>query len=258
MDPLFDIGQTGGLEFMQLPGMNFNMPSLASPSQTRSPGPVDYPTPESRLANSSTEDSLKFQQDLLAGFQLPDNELLAELVTLFFKHLYHMFPCFHKRSFLANVQNGHFQAEVPLLLYAICCIASRFHPETAVRKRQADWYEQAKFSYDLTRRFPNQGFRTIQAVLLLIYHAYTIGDFSSSWLFVGKAWRQAVALGMNRMDAATCSRAAGDARSAEEENVFDVGLSRGRTAVEREEYRRTLWLLYILDRNNAWYVFLDF
>lgn len=252
VDTTSHLEQGDSLNFMPFAGMNFNFYTSAQPTQA---GPaMGYPSPDSGLPTLPTDDAIESQQDLLASFQLPDDDLLIELVKLFFEHLYHLFPCFHKKSFLANVKNGHFQKEAPLLLYAICCIASRHHPDTTVRKRQGDWYEQAKFSYDLTRRFPHQALRTIQAVLLLVYHAFTIGDFSSSWLFLGKAWRQVVALGMNRMDAAQVAPMTSQLTAPGPDHLTDMELSRPKTAVEKEEYRRTLWLLFIMDRNHAWYV----
>jgi hypothetical protein len=36
------------------------------------------------------------------------------------------------------------------------------------------------------------------------------------------------------------------------EQVYGLDKAEGRTAMEREEYRRTLWLLFITDRNHAW------
>ncbi|KAH7399600.1 fungal-specific transcription factor domain-containing protein [Pyrenochaeta sp. MPI-SDFR-AT-0127] len=238
------------MDFMQFPGMNFDISTLETSIHTRHP--ISYPTPDSRQEIFQAEGALEFQQDLLSNFQLPDDDLLLELVELFFQHFYHDFPCFHKRNFLTNVKNGYLQKEAPLLMYAICCIASRHHADLTIRKRQGDWYEQAKFSYDLTRRFPHQGLHTIQAVLLLVYHAFSIGDFSSSWLFIGKAWRQVVALGMNRLDTSQAVRVTGQSSSADHEKVFDLEISRAKTVVEREEYRRTLWLLFMMDRNHAW------
>jgi hypothetical protein len=244
----FDISQPGALDFMQFPGMNFNLAS-SGPSVYAEPV-AGYPTPES--ATMQSDDMLNFQ--MLESFQLPSQDVLVQLVELFIEHLYHMFPCFHRKSFLARVENGGMETEAPLLLYAICCITARYHPDESIKRRGKDWYEQAKLSYELTRRRPDPALRTLQAVLLLVFHAQTVGDFSASWLFIGKAWRQAVVLGMNRMDASHAV-AMGLTRldaNADDETSYGLQKSEGTTAVEKEEYRRALWLLFIMDRMHSW------
>jgi hypothetical protein len=171
--------QPGSLDFMQFTGMNFD---LVTPQN-------QYPTPESDLQHN---------RDLLADFHLPSHDLLIGLVTLFFDQLYHLFPCFHRKSFESSVLDGTMAKESPLILYTICCVTARLHPDKCVKQREVDWYEQAKFAYQLTQRAPDPGLRILQAALLLVFHAGTVGDFSSGWLFLGKAWRQASALGMSK------------------------------------------------------------
>ncbi|EUC48733.1 hypothetical protein COCMIDRAFT_86551 [Bipolaris oryzae ATCC 44560] len=149
-----------------------------------------------------------------------------------------MFPCFHKKSFLSNVESGRLRDESPILVYAICCLAARFHPEDAIKKRSKDWYEQAKFCYNLTCQNPEPTLRTIQSVILLMFHSWTLCDFSSSWLFLGKAWRQAVILGLNV--------------DADDVKTRRPNMHEERTSVGKEERRRTLWLLFMLDRINSW------
>ncbi|KAH7076527.1 fungal-specific transcription factor domain-containing protein [Paraphoma chrysanthemicola] len=194
------------------------------------------------------------QGDVLTEFQLPPPALMAELVGLFFDHLYPMYPCFHRVRFASQLEEGTLQNESPLILYAICCVAARYHPDPSVQRRDKDWYAQAKFSYDLTQRDPYPALRTIQAALVLILHAYTAGDFSAGWLFLGKAWRQAVALGMNRMDASNAASLGMQPMdtAAINPNHRSLWKPEGTTAVEKEERRRTLWLMFIMDRNMAW------
>jgi hypothetical protein len=228
--------------------MNFNVTS-SGPLVYADPI-AGYPTPES--ATIQSDDALNFQ--ISEDFQLPSRDTLYQLVGLFFEHLYHMFPCFHKTSFLAKVKNGDMEKEAPLLLYSMCCIATRYHPDDLIKRRAKEWYGQAKFSYDLTQRRPDPALRTLQAVILLVFYAQTIGDFSTSWLSLGKAWRQVVVLRMNRMDAGQA--VAMDLTrldvNTEGERWHGLDKSEGKTAVEREEYRRALWLLFMMDRMHAW------
>jgi hypothetical protein len=174
-----ELEQPSSLDFMHVAGMNFD---LFAPE-------LQYPTPESVPQHET---------DLIAEFRLPSHDLLIELVNLFFDRLYHIFPCFHRKSFQAQVQDGTMAKESPLILYTICCVTARLHSDVSVKQRQIDWYEQAKFTYQLTQRAPDSGLRLLQAALLLIFHAGTVGDFSSGWLFLGKAWRQASALGLSK------------------------------------------------------------
>jgi hypothetical protein len=222
--------------------MNFDLPG-SFPSESVAPN-IQYPTPGSAV--EQLDNMLDFQ--ILESFQLPPRHDITQLAKLFFEYLYHVFPCFHKKSFLAKLEGGDLEKDAPLLLYAICCVAARYHPEQSIRKRSKDWYEQARFSYELTRRRPHPPLRTVQAVLLLVFQALTIGDYSASWLFLGKAWRQAVVLGLNRMDA---SDHLSDAR-VDNENSCAFGKADAHSTVEREEYRRALWLLFMMDRMHAW------
>jgi hypothetical protein len=245
----FDFVQPDALDFMQFPGMNFNIPATGQTTGTEIP--EGYPA--SQDLEVDVEDISDYQLGL-DYFRLPPHEILLQLVDIFFENLSHMFPCFHKTSFLTEVRIGKTETEAPLLLYAICCVAARYHFDDSVKKHAKHWYEHAKFSYELTKRKPNPALRTVQAVLLLVFHAQTIGDFSTSWLFLGKAWRQAVALGINRIDASDAitkdpTHAVSDDG---EEKVCESGKNERKTTVNREEYRRALWLLFIQDRAHAW------
>ncbi|KAI4946816.1 hypothetical protein J4E91_006988 [Alternaria rosae] len=230
------------LDFMQFSGMNFDLPGFTL-SESVAPS-AQYPTPGFTAEHSGSTPGL----EILESLQLPPRPIILQLGELFLEHLYHIFPCFHKKSFLAKLECGDLEKDAPLLLYAMCSVTARYHPETSIRKRSKEWYEQARFSYDLTRRRPDPAVRTIQAVLLLVFHAWTIGDYSTSWLFLGKAWRQAVVLGLNRMDASD--------HLSETRAISEYSCASGKidieSALEREESRRALWLLFIMDRMHAW------
>jgi hypothetical protein len=224
------------MSLMSPPGLNFDLST---------PATLEW-DPQSEIIHD--------EQSYLTETHLPSHDLLIELVDLFFEHLYHMFPCFHRTTFKEQVGLGTTQEQSPLVLFAICCVTARLHPDTTVRQREKEWYEQAKFSYQLTQRYPYPGLRTLQAALLIIEYACTAGDFSSAWLFLGKAWRQAIALGMNRMDAGGAASTSIESRNTNDKSGSVDGLeaNKAATAVEREEQRRIMWLLFIIDRNHAW------
>lgn len=101
---------------------------------------------------------------------------------------------------MRELQEGRLQEQSSLLVYAMLSVAASFHPDPAIKARRSEWYEHAKFLYDMTGRDPHPALRTLQGVLFLIYCAYTSGDFSACWLYIGKAWRQAATINMGRMD----------------------------------------------------------
>jgi hypothetical protein len=224
--------------------------STALDPQITVPPQDGYPIPLSGRENMSLD---IVNQDVFSEPGLPPSETLAELVDIFFENYYHCFPCFHKASFVAQITTQQLQAETPLLCYAICTVAATLHPDPAVKSRQNDWYEQAKLLYEFTGRDVHPALRTVQAVPCLVYHAYTKGDFSAGWLFIGKAWRQVAAMGMNRMDSSAVVMALGRKdEGVEKHGTYGRLEWEGKTALEREECRRTLWLLFMMDRIQSW------
>ncbi|KAF2653338.1 hypothetical protein K491DRAFT_603079 [Lophiostoma macrostomum CBS 122681] len=175
----------------------------------------------------------------IGNIGLPSDAVVIELVNLFFEHWYHAFPCFHKTTFLQQVQSRSVHFEAPSLLYAMCAIAAINHPEQSVRDQHMNWHEMAKFEYEMTGKDPQPAIRIVQTALLILRHASSIGDYSSGWLFIGKAWRQACALGLNRVDS-------------DDEAFYGISYPRPKRPVEKEEYRRTLWLLFMTDRSLSW------
>lgn len=243
-----DMAQIDPPAGMQAPAMNLDLTN-STPLANGDPLP-SYPTPGS--SNMQANEMIDLRS--LESLQLPSRNITIELTNLFFDHVYPMLPCFHKKSFLSFVESGKLKDEAPMLLYAICCISAGYHPDDTMKKRSKDWYEQAKFSYELTRQRPSPALRTIQAVLLLTFHAWTVGDFSSSWMFLGKAWRQVVALGLNCTDTvrAPAQGAAASNTDTGGEETHQINKEEEKTSVEREEHCRALWLLLIMDRSHSW------
>ena len=157
-----DLSVDGALDFLQFPGMNFDCPMNAP--QVEGPRRLDYPQPLSGLNESSTN----FEDNVTPQAALPADDVLMELVVLFFENVNQVFPIFHKKTFFEHLQTRRPQTEAPSLLYAICAIASRYHQDALVRNRQREWYELARFEYDLTPRDPYPSLRTIQAALLIL------------------------------------------------------------------------------------------
>ncbi|KAF2442121.1 hypothetical protein P171DRAFT_364597 [Karstenula rhodostoma CBS 690.94] len=214
-----------------------------------------YFTPVSNLDILLTSTGDDSEPTIFPDGCLPSDDVIAELVDIFFNQLYFVLPCFHRDTFMEEFQSGRMQAQSPLLIYSMLSVAAGFHNDRSIKARRTEWYEQAKFLYDFTGRDPHPALRTIQAVVFLVYHAYTCGDFSACWLYIGKAWRQAAALGMNRMDsehAVIMPVGLKDGMKSERRGYYNRLEWEGRTAIEKEECRRVLWILFFMDRNQSW------
>lgn len=232
-----DLEQPNSLDFLQFPGMNFDMETF--PSRNLTWDGTGLPTPNSALDVLPSESETGIEKSVTPQAGLPSDDVLYELVNLFFENIGHAFPCFHKATFMDQIRGQIPQTEAPAVLYAMCAIAARFHGDPAIRRQTKDWYELARFEYEMTPKDPCPGLRTIQTALLILYHACTVGDYSSGWLCLGKAWRQATALGLNRLDS-------------DHERFYGMSHPTPDTPIDREEYRRTLWLLFMMDRNHTW------
>ncbi|KAK2762206.1 hypothetical protein FQN54_001215 [Arachnomyces sp. PD_36] len=113
-------------------------------------------------------------------------------------------------------------------------MAARSHPDSTIQAQKEAWYCKAKELYAETQHDPHQPLQIVQAAACIIFQALMSRDYSVAWLVMGKAWRQAVALGFHRLE--------GD-------RIRSPGQAPEPTSlVEKEEQRRTMWTLFILDR----------
>lgn len=206
---------------------DFELNAFSGTQDALTPG-MSYPTPTTNPEHLSASGGGDDSQSLFLDLTFPNSEVANELIGIFFDKIYFMLPCFHKQTFLEEFHSGHVQVQSPLLLYSMYSVAAGFHPDPAVKGRRNTWYEEAKLMYDFTGRAPEPALRVLQAVLFLVYHAYTCGDYSACWLYIGKAWRQAASLGMNRMDSAHAV-------------VMPVGQKDGPDEEHRGYYNRREW-----------------
>lgn len=164
----------------------------------------------------------------------PSQDRMVELVGIFLDHFDAFLPFFHRASFQDDIRSGDLPRRAPALTYAVLAIAAKSHSDSTIRARHQVWYYKAKTLYEETAHDPHQALQVLQAAACIIFQALMSRDYSVVWLVMGKAWRQAVALGFHRLDGDSI-RSPGQAP--EPKNLR-----------EKEEQRRTMWTLFILDR----------
>ncbi|KAF2013530.1 hypothetical protein BU24DRAFT_424533 [Aaosphaeria arxii CBS 175.79] len=237
--PNFPMGLEGISDMSALPPLETNDEIAIDPALLNEQ-PFGCPTPPvSDLVPPPVDIGFNPEEDLLPHTRLPPDKILLELVQLFIENAYHYYPCFHKQTLLEEVQSRKLQTECPLVLFAICTIAARYHYDFNIRARQAEWYDLAKQLYEESTRYPDYPVRLLQAAICVMSHANNSGDFSTAWLILGKAWRQICALGFNRLDST-------------DDTVYGLPQKRPHSDLGKEELRRTLWLLFVVDRNFTW------
>jgi len=204
------------------------LPTLA---HERSP-PERFPDDRPAAPLETPQDSATPNSEPAAPF--PPRETLLELVDIFFDRFYTFLPIFHRRE-LASMAAAP-AAAPPLLLYAVLAVTAGNHPDPQVRAFGTSWYEEAKDLYGSTPYQPEEPLRTLQAAACIILQALMVGEHSTAWLVLGRAWRQAVALGFHRLD------------SDEPPRLPNVTQPLTLGWRELEQARRTIWALFMFDR----------
>ena len=165
---------------------------------------------------------------------LPQDEL-HELIEIYFANYHQILPCIHRNTFIERVKRGGSPESDPLL-WAVLAVAAPDHLNHNIQALQSRWLNHAKTLFDKdmdARIFPT---RSLQAAVWIIFSAYVLANITEAWFFVGKACRLAQLLGFDRTD---CERS----------NGLKSMVPRPRDAIEVEERRKTVWVLFYLDRS---------
>lgn len=186
---------------------------------------------------SSGEDNTEFLTRTNDG--LPQDSLLLDLLHVFF-HQHHIFlPFLHKSRYLSTITSldrSSLDRESAALLFAVIALAAASHDDPYVRARQPQWFTRAKSLCEDLKEKKYPSLRGVQASLCICVLAWTTGNYHLSWLYIGTSWRQAVTLGLNRIDG----------------EQHKVGKnSESKSELDIEERRRTIWTLFVLDRGMA-------
>ncbi|KAK5655679.1 hypothetical protein OQA88_5612 [Cercophora sp. LCS_1] len=213
---------------------------LAPPAQSLNP----WDTGQFDLL-SSTSSSLALLSDTTgSSLDLSDpgfDSILSltkvlDLVDLFFDRVQCFLPLFHRRILTHSITTGDLRQRSPLLLYSLMALTARAHPDLDIRAAQGRWQSKAKDLFETTSHVPDHPLETLQAAVCIATQALLASDHSTALFVVGKAWRQAVAIGLHQFDSPSRMVLPGVTLSCSGD--WRVG----------EMCRRMVWCLYILDR----------
>lgn len=133
--------------------------------------------------------------------------------------------------------NQSLQEQVPVLLYAVISMAASLHPDAEIQACQQPWFERAKSLYKSVDFNPDEGVDVVLAACCLVLQAFAVGEYTTGWLILGTAWRQACSIGLNRIDS-------------NPEGIPGISTP-ARNLQEKETRRRVMWTLFILDRGMS-------
>ncbi|KAI8802203.1 fungal-specific transcription factor domain-containing protein [Cladochytrium replicatum] len=176
--------------------------------------------------------SADFGADVSSSSPVLPQEVLDDLITLFYEYCDPFFPLLNQRNFRKKIQTHS-----PLLLNAIYALSARFstHPLVLTKPDQPFasgdvFYMRARELVDHYMDSPSQS--TVTALVLLATYAAGSGRGSAAWMYSGMAIRMAQELKLNV-----------------EPEFEESSSNRHRSdSLEMEERRRLWWCCYILDR----------
>lgn len=168
---------------------------------------------------------------------LPPIDQIMELVDLFFEKVYPYTPIIHRPTLLSRLRTGGVDGIPRVLLLAIMTIAAKFHMDSHIRSQRNKWFEECKTKVSELMRTSSHVLQGLQAGMLITLEAANDADFGTALMLVADMWRKVVATGYHHIDGK--GRAIMPALgSAEDETNW----------VQREEGRRLIWCLLIVDR----------
>ncbi|KAJ9615219.1 hypothetical protein H2200_001293 [Cladophialophora chaetospira] len=221
--------------------VRFDFFSLTNePLQPQVPASVDKP----RLSGSTSRRKRELENADMQS-EVPQ-DLVEELINLYFSKVHCFVPILHKPQFMSNLASidvncaHHDQAslEKRFLLFNMIALAARFSTsyffgDIPAVDRGNDFAEKAKILYgESLRTIQNPTLEYLQACTLLAWYLYLSGPNSQGWLMIGTCTRLAYDLGIDKVDLKVHKNP-------------ETGPSM--TWRKREELRRTWWSIWELD-----------
>ncbi|UKZ78620.1 hypothetical protein TrVFT333_006366 [Trichoderma virens FT-333] len=176
------------------------------------------------------------------GSGLPSQEVMQELVELFFDLVYPWAPLFFKPSFTANM----YAPERQILLHGIVLVAFRFwrKPDPPLEARET--FVKASRDYILLKSIDTCTLISTQALTLLAIDTIAEGQGPRTWNVMSLLVTAAKHLGLSKSP--SLSSVETNTPLVRNEDP-DEGLDS--SVVETEERRRLFWVIYSIDRLSS-------
>ncbi|EPS39317.1 hypothetical protein H072_6930 [Dactylellina haptotyla CBS 200.50] len=200
---------------------------------------VDSSTPPFSTTSYSTSTtpltmSSDGQKAATITFILPTNEEVHYLRDAFFTRFHPILPMIHRKSFLSKLEEWQRFFDDDVVLLAVMAIASCGHHEPSMREKGEGWLNRAKTFVEKAIVSGTTSIQHVQAGIWITFHMFLKADMSESWVYLGKTWRMACPLSLNRIDA---KRRGHNTHAGNPDNARSL-----------EETRRTMWGLFMIDR----------
>lgn len=171
--------------------------------------------------------------------RLPTEDIIQELVELFFELIYPWVPLFHKSSFMANL----FSPARQILLHGIIVITFRHWRKAAPSAEIRDDYIKTSREQILLSTIDTCSLVSTQALALLAVDAIGQGPGPRTWNIMAMLITGSKQLGLGK-DFSPPNTETNTALVRNEEPDDNLDLS----GIEVEEKRRLFWTIYSLDR----------
>ncbi|RFU28718.1 hypothetical protein B7463_g7621, partial [Scytalidium lignicola] len=171
--------------------------------------------------------------------RLPSEEILQELVELFFELIYPWVPLFHKPSFRANL----FSPGRQILLHGIVVVAFRFWRQPAPSAEVRDNYVKISREQILLSTIDTCSLISTQALALLAVDAIGQGPGPRTWNIMAMLITASKQIGLAKgFSPAGTETNTALVRNEDPDENLDL------SSIEVEEKRRLFWTIYSLDR----------
>ncbi|KAH0527056.1 hypothetical protein TsFJ059_002100 [Trichoderma semiorbis] len=173
---------------------------------------------------------------------LPPQEIMDELVELFFDLVYPWAPLFFKPSFTANM----YASERQILLHGIVIVAFRFwrKPDPPLEAREA--YIKASRDFILLKTIDTCTLISTQALTLLAIDTMGQGQGPRTWNVMSMLVTAAKHLGLSKNpSSSTIETNTPLVRNEDPDDGLDSSI------IEMEERRRLFWVIYSIDRLSS-------
>ncbi|KAL0956386.1 hypothetical protein HGRIS_002533 [Hohenbuehelia grisea] len=191
--------------------------------------PVEFKRPE--IWNLEPWEADAITKDEMFDYVFPDDDLLDDLIDIFFEKINLYIPLLHRASFERLVEEGlHLQDRwFASVLLAVCALASRYSDDPRVMMGGSElssgwrWFSQIQVLRQSFLNIPSLFELQFYALAVVYYHGSS--NPQASWVMIGLGIRYAQEVGAHR-------------RKDKE---------RGPT-VHGELLKRAVWLLLLMDR----------